>query len=157
MTDRKRRLVSVNPCLTSDDCDVGDMCNMDWGEDGGLCETCPGNTENDCYDAGFNQQLETDECLNVCVGQASEYSNDILLLISYYLKFWNGDCSIFLITKIYLDSYICTCLPGFSATEVNENGAAKCEADCVSNNGICQLDAHCPQECSCPSGYEVVN
>ena len=80
-----------------------------------------------------------------------------LLLISYYLKCWNGDCSIFLITNIYLDSYICTCLPGFSATEVNENGAAKCEADCDSNNGICQLDAHCPQECSCPSGYEVVN
>ena len=77
VTDRKRRLVSVKSCLTSDDCDVGDMCNMDSGEDGGLCETCPGNTENDCYDAGFNQQLGTEECLNVCVGQASEYSSEI--------------------------------------------------------------------------------
>ena len=77
VTDRKRRQVSINQCLTSDDCDVGDMCNMDSGEDGGLCETCPGNTENDCYDAGFNQQLGTEECLNVCVGQASEYSSEI--------------------------------------------------------------------------------
>ena len=157
MTDRKRRQVAVKTCLTSDDCDAGDMCNMDLGEHGGFYEPCPGNTEIDCHDANFNQQLGTDECLNVCVGQASEYSNEILLFISYYLKFWNGDCSIFLITKQYLDSYICTCLPGFSATEVNENGAAKCEADCASSKGYCQPDIHCPQKCNCPIGYEVVN
>ena len=62
----------------------------------------------------------------------------------------------FLITKIYLDPNICTCLPGFSATDANEYGAAKCEADCALNNVFCQLGAHCPQECSCPSGYQVV-
>lgn len=82
--------MAVKTCLTSDDCDAGDMCNMDLGEHGGFYEPCPGNTEIDCHDANFNQQLGTDECLNICVGQASEYSNDILLFISYYLKFWNG-------------------------------------------------------------------
>ena len=69
------------PCFKSADCDVGEMCNMNWGvDDGGICESCPGNTENDCFNAGFNQQLGTEQCLDVCVGQASEYSNYIFVL-----------------------------------------------------------------------------
>ena len=72
-TNRKRRSTA---CVTSVDCDEGDMCNMDWGEDGAFCEYCP----DDCIAAGFNNPLGTFECQTVCFSQESE--NNISNMIS---------------------------------------------------------------------------
>ena len=51
-----------------------------------------------------------------------------------------------------LGSYSCTCKEGFFPTAFNDHGAINCERDCIIDNYSC---AHCPQECSCPSGYKV--
>ena len=51
-----------------------------------------------------------------------------------------------------LGSYSCTCMQGFFQTAFNDHGGVSCESDCTIDNYSC---AHCPQECSCPSGYKV--
>ena len=48
------------------------MCNFDYGPDGGFCEKCPGNTDQNCIDSGFITELGTEECKNVCVVDRSE-------------------------------------------------------------------------------------
>ena len=56
---------AMSPCITSADCEDGEVCNMDEG--GGYCESCPGDTDEDCIDAGYITPLGTAECQSVCV------------------------------------------------------------------------------------------
>ena len=90
---RKRRDIHDGSCVTSDDCDNGGMCNMDLDELGGSCESCPGNTDNDCYGANFLSPLATDECREVCVGQESENAYTVISQtftrerLTHFLKF----------------------------------------------------------------------
>ena len=58
---------AMSPCKTSDDCGDGKVCNMDKGHAGGFCELCPGETTEDCLDAGYITSLGTAECQSVCV------------------------------------------------------------------------------------------
>ena len=57
----------IIPCETSYDCGEGELCNMDYGKSGGFCEPCPGETEQDCIDSNFVDDLGTTECESVCV------------------------------------------------------------------------------------------
>ena len=56
---------AMSPCIISTDCEDGEVCNMDLA--GGYCELCPGETNEDCIDAGYNTELGTAECQSVCV------------------------------------------------------------------------------------------
>ena len=60
-------------CGTTADCNDGDLCNFDYGADGGFCEPCPGETDQDCVDSGYDNDLGTDECKSVCVVEQSEF------------------------------------------------------------------------------------
>ena len=62
------------------------MCNMDYGNQGGFCESCPGNTDSACVNAQFNQQLGTDECRNVCIDQEGEYGYNIFIVCQKFSK-----------------------------------------------------------------------
>ena len=42
------------------------MCNFD-NDYYGFCEPCPGETDQDCFDALFTTNNGTVECQNVCV------------------------------------------------------------------------------------------
>ena len=64
---------AMSPCITSADCEDGEVCNMDEG--GGYCESCPGDTNEDCIDAGYNMPLGTAECQSVCVDDAASASS----------------------------------------------------------------------------------
>ena len=64
------------PCATSDACDDGKFCNMDHGKKGGYCEPCPGDTDQDCVDLGFNDDFGTAECQSVCVGKGTSDDSD---------------------------------------------------------------------------------
>ena len=57
-----------SPCVTTIDCDDGELCNMDDGESGGLCQPCPGETDQACINSKFIHDLGTAECQSVCVG-----------------------------------------------------------------------------------------
>ena len=54
-------------CETTADCNDGELCNFDYGADGGFCEPCPGETDQACIDSGYHTDLGTDECKSVCV------------------------------------------------------------------------------------------
>ena len=58
---------AMSPCMTSADCEDGELCNMDGGIAGGNCELCPGETVDDCIDATYITPLGTAECQSVCV------------------------------------------------------------------------------------------
>ena len=58
-------------CESSDECLDGGICNFDF-DYGGFCETCPGNTEQSCYDTGFHNDKGTDECKSICIPQGEQ-------------------------------------------------------------------------------------
>ena len=66
---------SESTCMTSADCENGEVCNMDDGEAGGYCELCPGETVDDCIDATYITPLGTAECQSVCVNDAASASS----------------------------------------------------------------------------------
>ena len=59
--------VICSECGTTTDCADGELCNFDYGDDGGFCEPCPGETEQACVDSGYHTDLGTAECKSVCV------------------------------------------------------------------------------------------
>jgi len=85
-------LEDAEPCTSSADCGDG-ICNMDFAPDGGLCEPCPGNTDQDCYDEGYDNNEGTFECLIFCaVEPTSEPTSEpIPEEINCYVN--NGWCS----------------------------------------------------------------
>ena len=56
-------------CESSDECLDGDICTFDF-DYGGWCQTCPGDTEQACYDTSFNNGKGIDECRSICVSQS---------------------------------------------------------------------------------------
>ena len=58
-------------CVTTADCKenfaIGEFCNFDYGESGGFCELCPGESDQDCVYSGYSTDLGTAECKRVCV------------------------------------------------------------------------------------------
>ena len=76
-------------CGTTADCDDGELCNFEYGESGGFCESCPGETDQDCVAAGYITDLGTAECKSVCVVEQSEFFNDIFHLTHMWqFAFW---------------------------------------------------------------------
>ena len=73
-------------CRKSADCDDGGLCNMDYGVDGGFCETCPGITEQHCVNASFITDLGTTECQSVCVSGffANAVSVSLILICTIF-------------------------------------------------------------------------
>ena len=71
---RWKNTFSWRDCETTADCNDGDLCNFDYGADGGFCEPCPGETDQACVDTGYHTDLGTDECKSVCVVEQSEFT-----------------------------------------------------------------------------------
>ena len=73
-------------CETTADCGDGELCNFDYGADGGFCEPCPGETDQACIDSGYNTDLGTDECKSVCVVvEESEFIKNLYQITLTYL------------------------------------------------------------------------
>ena len=60
-------------CETTADCNDGELCNFEYGTDGGSCEPCPGETDQACVGSGYHTDLGTNECKRVCVKKQSEF------------------------------------------------------------------------------------
>ena len=69
-------------CGTTADCDDGELCNFEYGESGGFCESCPGETDQHCVATGYITDLGTAECKSVCVVEQSEFFDFVFHLTS---------------------------------------------------------------------------
>ena len=67
-------------CGTTADCDDGELCNFEYGESGGFCESCPGESDQDCVASGYITDLGTAECKSVCGVERSEFFNFVFHL-----------------------------------------------------------------------------
>ena len=59
---------AMSPCSTTADCEDREMCNED--HTGAYCESCPGETVEDCTNVGYSPPGQA-ECLSVCVDDAA--------------------------------------------------------------------------------------
>ena len=67
-------------CGTTADCDDGELCNFEYDESGGFCESCPGESDQDCVASGYITDLGTAECKSVCGVERSEFFNFVFHL-----------------------------------------------------------------------------
>jgi len=120
---------AMSPCIISTDCEDGEVCNMD--QAGGFCELCPGETNEDCIDAGYNTELGTAECQSFCVDDAASESTCIT----------SADCKNGEVCNMddgEAGGY-CELCPGetvddcIDATYITPLGTAECQSVCVND------------------------
>ena len=133
---------AMSPCITSADCEDGEVCNMD--QAGSYCESCPGDTNEDCIDAGYNMPLGTAECQSVCVEDAESESSCMTSADCEDVEVCNMD-------QGEAGGY-CELCPGetvddcIDATYITALGTAECQSVCVddaASASSCKTSADC--------------